>query len=273
MINFNIFSYKFVLKFKVIKKLTAYISFLLKSSNEHGVHSPFVYKLVTACFYSPTNPAYVNAFLKYKNELIHNKKEIVIADFGAGSNYFKGNTRSINEIAQNAGISTKRARLLIRFVQYFKPQNILEIGTSLGLSTYCLHLGNPKAAITTLEGCQETAKVARSQFKNFNFHPTLISGNFKESLPTVLQNNQFDLIYIDGNHQKEATISYFEQCLTSIHNDSIIIFDDIHWSTGMKEAWEIISKNKQVTVSIDTFQWGIVFFRKEQEKEHFIIRF
>ena len=261
-----------MLKFKVIKKLTAYISFLFKSRNEHGVHSPFVFKLVTACFYSRTNQESVNAFLKYKNEFIHNKQEIIISDFGAGSNYFKGNKRKINAIAQNAGISTKRARLLIRFVQYFKPQNILEIGTSLGLSTYCLYLGNPKAVITTLEGCEETSKVARTQLKKFNFYPTLITGNFKEILPTALQNRQFDLIYIDGNHQKEATISYFEQCLNSIHNDSIIIFDDIHWSTGMKEAWEIIRKNKKVTVSIDTFQWGIVFFRKEQEKEHFIIR-
>ncbi|MDO9262230.1 MAG: class I SAM-dependent methyltransferase, partial [Flavobacteriaceae bacterium] len=77
---------------------------------------------------------------------------------------------------------------------------------------------------------------------------------------------------IDGNHQKAATIAYFEQCLKSVHNDSMIIFDDIHWSTDMEEAWEIIQKNPLVTVSIDTFQWGIIFFRKEQEKEHFVIR-
>lgn len=261
-----------MLKFKVIPKIISYIYFLLKSGNEHGVHSPFVYKLITDCFYSKTHQKFVNTFFQYKNDLICNKKEIVIADFGAGSNYFKGNIRQIKAIAQNAGISTKRAQLLIRFVQYFKPQNILEIGTSLGLSTYCLHLGNPKAVITTLEGCEEISKVAQSQFDKYKINASLIVGNFNETLKNTLQNNLFDLIYIDGNHQKEATISYFEQCLKSIHKDSIIIFDDIYWSTEMNEAWEIIRKNKQVTVSIDTFQWGIVFFRIEQEKEHFIIR-
>ncbi|MDP3353114.1 MAG: class I SAM-dependent methyltransferase [Flavobacteriaceae bacterium] len=261
-----------MLKLLVIQKFKSYFTFLLKSTNEHGVHSPFVFNLVTQCFYAITNLEQISSFLSYKKELIFNKEKIIITDFGAGSNYFKGNERLISAIAKNAGISTKRALFLIRLVQYFKPKNILELGTSLGLSTYCLHLGNPKASIQTLEGCIETSKVARTQFDKFKFYPTLTIGNFKETLPFALQNKTFDFIYIDGNHQKEATISYFEQCLKSINNDSIIIFDDIHWSKGMEEAWEIIQKNPLVTVSIDTYQWGIIFFRKEQEKEHFIIR-
>ena len=149
---------------------------------------------------------------------------------------------------------------------------MLELGTSLGLSTYCLHLGNPQATIETLEGCLKTANIAINQLHEFGVKPTLKIGNFKETLPTLLQNKTFDFIYIDGNHQKEPTIFYFEQCLKSIHNDSIIIFDDIHWSKEMEEAWKIIQKNQLVSISIDTYQWGIIFFRKEQEKEHFIIR-
>lgn len=272
MLYFNNFSFKFVLKFKVFQKFKSYIHFLLKSTNEHGVHSPFVFKLVTQCFYAEPNPKLSKVFLKYRNELLINQDEIIITDFGAGSNYFKGNKRKISAIAKNAGISTKRALLLIKLVQYFKPKKCLELGTSLGLSTYCLHLGNPTATIETLEGCKETAQIAMNQLHQFGVKLTLKIGNFKETLPSSLINKTFDFIYIDGNHQKEPTISYFEQCLKSIHNDSIIIFDDIHWSKEMEEAWKIIQKNQLVTISIDTYQWGIIFFRKEQEKEHFVIR-
>ena len=81
----------------------------------------------------------------------------------------------------------------------------------------------------------------------------------------------FDLVYFDGNHSKKATLDYFEALLPTISNDSVWIFDDIHWSADMEEAWEIIKKHPKVSVTIDTFQWGIVFFRAEQEKEHFII--
>ncbi len=272
MIYFNNFSIKFVLKLKVFQKIKSYFTFLLKSTNQHGVHSPFVYNLLTKCFYTDTAPELKNAFLNYKNELLWMDEKIEVTDFGAGSKYFKGNTRKVSDIAKNAGISNKKANFLIRIVHYFKSENILELGTSLGLSTYCLHLGNSKASIETLEGCPETAIIASNQLHKFGVEPIIKIGDFKETLPASLQNKTFDFIYIDGNHQKEPTISYFKECLKSIHNDSIIIFDDIHWSKEMEETWEIIRKNEQVTVSIDTCQWGIIFFRKEQEKEHFIIR-
>ena len=80
------------------------------------------------------------------------------------------------------------------------------------------------------------------------------------------------MVYFDGNHQKAATLEYFQHCLQFVNNESFFIFDDIHWSKEMESAWEEIKKHPKVKVTIDTFQWGIVFFRKEQEKEHFIIR-
>lgn len=256
----------------VFQKIKSYFAFLFKSTNEHGVHSPFVFNLVTQCFYTKTDPTLKQQFLNYKKLLHNNQNEIEVTDFGAGSIFFKSNKRRIRAIAKNAGITLKRAELLLRLVQYFKPNSILELGTSLGLSTYCLNLGNPQATIVTLEGCPETSKIAADQLQLFRVNSDIKTGNFEETLPFLLLNKTYDLIYIDGNHQKEPTISYFNQCLKSIHNDSILIFDDIHWSKEMEEAWEIIKKNPMVTVSIDTYQWGIVFFRKEQQKEHFIIR-
>ena len=257
----------------MIFQLTSYLQFLKKSSNQHGVHSPFLFDLITNCFYKKTDKDKINLITEYRDDLLQNQHKIEVTDFGKGSKVFKSNSREIAKIAKVAGISKKRSRLLIRITSYFKPTAILEIGTSLGIGTACLHLGNPKSNITTLEGCPQTMKVAKNQFKKFSFGGVdFLVGDFKSTLPKALSNKKYDLIYFDGNHQKQPTLDYFEQSLNSIHNDSVFIFDDIHWSKEMSEAWEEIKKHPKVTVTIDTYFWGFVFFRKEQPKEHFTIR-
>lgn len=254
-------------------QIKSYLNFLIKSNNQHGIHSPFVYNLITGCFYDTSPKKWYQKFDEYKASLLNNKNKIFIEDLGAGSRSLQKNERQISKIASNAGISNKRARLLGRIANYFDAQNILEIGTSLGIATSSLRLANPEAKITTLEGCKNTANIAKESFEKFNFqHIDVIIGDFSKTLPEVLNNNIYDLIFFDGNHQKEPTIHYFEQCLHHIHNDSVFIFDDIYWSKGMHEAWQYIIEHPKVTISIDTFNWGIVFFRKEQPKQHFTIR-
>ena len=143
----------------------------------------------------------------------------------------------------------------------------------MGLAKLTMASAAPKAKIITLEGCPETARIAEKYFNQFNLKNIHIElGNFKDTLGEVIRNNKFDLIFLDGNHQKTPTIEYFEECLNAVHNDSVMVFDDIHWSKPMEEAWKIIKGHPKVSVTIDTFQWGIVFFRKEQPKEHFILR-
>ena len=254
-------------------KVKSFILFLFKSTNQHGVHSPFIYNLVTKCFYKKTNPSKLKFINTTKKWLYANNKIITVSDFGSGSNVFKSNERKVANIAKVAGISKKKTGLLLRLVAYFMPESILEIGTSVGLGTATLSVGNPKSKIQTLEGCKNTATIAQELFDKFNLkNIKLTIGNFNDTLPLSLNNNKFDLIYFDGNHQKKATLNYFNLCLESIHNNSIFIFDDINLSMEMQEAWAIIKDHPKVTVSIDTFFWGIVMFRKEQEKQHFIIR-
>ncbi len=255
-------------------QIKSYINFLWNSKNHHGVHSPFVFDLVTNCFYDKTNYPEYSILKNYRNSLLQNKNTIEVTDFGAGSRVFKSNTRAINQIAKNAGISSKRAELLFRIVRYFEPETILEIGTSLGLATSALALGSSKAKITTLEGCPNTMAIAKNQLQlqnlnNIKFENTEFSSYLKNCPLYIIH---YQLIYFDGNHSKKATLEYFELLLPTITNDSVWIFDDIHWSPEMEEAWEIIKKHPKVKVTIDTFQWGIVFFRSEQEKEHFTIR-
>lgn len=255
-------------------QIKSYLKFLWNSKNEHGVHSPFVFSLLTKCFYDKKPKREYLILKNYRKSLLENKNFIEVTDFGAGSKVFKSNRRQISKIASTAGISPKRAELLFRVTNYFQPKNILEIGTSLGLATAALALGNTEAKVMTIEGCPNTANTAQNQLDKFDcknveniiseFESFLISEN--------LDSKSYDLIYFDGNHSKKATLTYFEILLQTINNDSVWIFDDIHWSREMEEAWEIIKNHPKVKVTIDTFQWGFVFFRYEQEKEHFVIR-
>ena len=145
----------------MLQIIKSYLNFLWNSKNEHGVHSPFVFNLVTKCFYDKKKYAEYSILNNYRNSLLANKNKIEVTDFGAGSRVFKSNTRAINQIAKNAGTSSSRAELLFRITKYFQPENIIEIGTSLGLATSALSLGNPKAKITTLEGCPNTLAEAK----------------------------------------------------------------------------------------------------------------
>lgn len=258
----------------MLQQIKSYLNFLWNSKNQHGVHSPFVFELVTKCFYDKKNYREYSILKNYRNSLLENKNTIEVNDFGAGSRVFKSNTRAINQIAKNAGISCKRAELLFRIVNYFQPNTILEIGTSLGLATSAMSLGNKNSKVITLEGCPNTMAIAKNQCQLQNLNNIeFVNTKFEDYLSNCQLNTEHcQLIYFDGNHSKKATLEYFELLLPTITNDTVWIFDDIHWSKDMEEAWEIIKNHPKVTVTIDTFQWGIVFFRNEQKKEHFVIR-
>ena len=251
-----------------------YIKFLFRSRNQHGVHSPFIYQLITQCFYNKTPFESYETLESFRKRLYANDTKILVQDFGAGSRVFKGNVRNIHKIAKTAGITPKRAQLLFRVVNYLQPKNILEMGTSVGLATSALSLGHPDSKVLTIEGCKTTSEVAQEQFDHFEMRNIqLIHGEFDRVMDTKgIKNSNFQLIFVDGNHNKEATLALFNTLLANINNDTIMIFDDIYWSKGMTEAWEEIMKHPKVKVSIDIFYWGMIFFRKEQEKEHFSIR-
>ena len=253
-------------------QIKSYLNFLLKSTNQHGVHSPFVYDFVTKCLYDKKTYLQYKLLDGFRNNLLQNNSVIQVTDFGSGSRVFSSNKRAVSAIAKNAGVPIKRQQLLFRISNYFQPRNILELGTSLGLGTVAQSLGSSSANIITIEGCPNTAKVAKQQFEKYELQNVdLRVQNFDDFLNNDDTSN-YDLVYIDGNHNKEKTIQYFNTLLEKVHNDTLFIFDDIYWSKAMTEAWETICKNTKVTVSIDSFYWGFAFFRKEQKKEHFIIR-
>jgi len=260
---------------KKIHLIIHYIKYFITARNQHGIHSPFVYELYNNVIKDQT-PFYVFSDIEsIRAKLLLSKLEIAITDFGAGSVVNKSNKRYINDIAKNSLKAPKYAQLLFRLVNRFKPANVLELGTSLGVTTMYLAASNSKMNVTTVEGCLNIAKVAQINFdklglKNIN----LVNKPFEEFLPHYLKTvSTLDFVFFDGNHTKEATLNYFNWCLDKINQNTVFVFDDIYWSEGMNEAWNEIKQHQKVTTTIDLFAIGIVFFKPDLSKEHFVLRY
>ncbi len=253
----------------------SYFLYRLRATNTHGVHSPFVFNLLNDVIYNDKEYYIYNEIETLRKQLLENENTVECIDLGAGSLNSQSRKRSIKHHALFSAKPPKYAQLIFRMVNHFQPSVIIELGTSLGITTAYISKGNSKVKVITIEGCKEIADIARQNFKQLeinNVEP--ITGNFDSELPAILTKiKNTDFVFFDGNHRKEATLNYFYQCLEKANEHSIFIFDDIYWSLEMKDAWNEIKKNKEVTVSLDLFYMGIIFFRKEQVKQDFVIRF
>jgi predicted O-methyltransferase YrrM len=211
-----------------------------------------------------------------RRELLQSKEVLQVTDLGAGSLTGAGTARKVGDIARHAAKPPKFGQLFYRLVQYLQPQYLLELGTSLGLSTSYMALSKPDAKLVTIEGCPNIADRAHRNFEVLDIQNVQqLTGNFDDVLPALLrQQPRLDWVYIDGNHRKDPTLAYFEQCLTCAHEESLFIFDDIHWTPGMEAAWQTIQQHPRVTLTIDLFFIGLVFFRPEVKvKQHFVLKY
>lgn len=252
-----------------------YLNYFFKARNQHGIHSPFVYELYNNVIKDQT-PFYVFSDIEsIRAKLLLSNIEIEINDFGAGSTINKSNKRRISDIAKNSLKASKYAQLLFRLVNRFKPTNVLELGTSLGISTMYLAASSSKTHVTTVEGCSNISKVAQINFYKLGLkNIKLINQSFEDFLPDYLKTiPTLDFVFFDGNHTKEATLNYFNLCVEKINQHTIFVFDDIYWSKGMNEAWNEIKHHPKITTTIDLFTVGIIFFNPDLSKEHFVLRY
>jgi len=246
----------------------------LRAKTRHGVHSPFVYRLVDKVFYDATPKNVYTEVENIRKTLLADDCEITIIDLGAGSHVNNNRQKKISDIAAHALKPPKLAQLLYRIAADLQPKNIIELGTCLGVTTIYLQKAAPNAKVYTLEGSPQTAEVAKEEFSKAGLNDIeLVTGNFDDTLPGIIDKlDKVDFVFVDGNHQKEATLRYFEWCLPKVYEDTLLIFDDIYWSEGMKEAWAQIKAHPQVMVTVDLFWIGLVFFKKGRMKEDFLIK-
>lgn len=252
-----------------------YIKHILSAKTRHGTHSPFVYNLVDKVIYDFNDKPEYHSIEKLRENLLQDPRSITVTDLGAGSLVNNQRTKAIKSIAKNALKPKKLAQLLYRLAAEFKPSNLLELGTCLGVTTAYFSKALPNAEIMSMEGCPQTANIAKENWDKLSLkNVTVKVGNFDDTLPEVIKHQeQLDFVFIDGNHRKDATLNYFNLCLPKVHENSVIIFDDIYWSKGMAEAWGQIKAHPDVIVTIDLFWIGLVFFREGQAKQNFKIKF
>ena len=255
-----------------------YLKYYILASNGkgHGIHSPFVFSFITKLLNDDRHFYTYESVEMIRQLLLNDHQLLKIEDFGAGSRVRKNNTRKVSDIANSSLKPKKFGQLLFRIVDQYAPHQILELGTSLGVTTAYLAAARQDSKVITMEGASTVAEVARNNFKKLQLHNIeLVEGNFDETLSATLQKIKIiDLAFVDGNHRYEPTIRYFREILPVIQEHSILIFDDIHWSKEMEQAWEEIKQDPTVTLTIDLFFIGLVFFRKEQKaKQDFVIRF
>lgn len=252
-----------------------YFIYLWKAKSAHGVHSPFVFQFINEVLKDTRHYYFFEEIQKLRNEMYADKTLLNIEDFGAGSHLNNFKQRAVNDIARTAGRNEKLGKLLFRMVNQYKPQCILELGTSMGLGTSYLATANTMAQVHTIEGGKEIAAQAKKHFAKLGIQNIIQHvGNFDEVLIPILQQlASIDLLFVDGNHRKIPTLNYFENAKPFLHQHSIVIFDDIHWSAEMHEAWQIIKNDEKVSLSIDLFYFGIVFFQSDfKEKQHFVLK-
>jgi predicted O-methyltransferase YrrM len=252
-----------------------YLKYLIRSGNEHSIHSPFIFDLYTHAI-KPKKWYYkFNEIEKLRKELIRSEKKIRITDFGAGSKVSSSDERSISSIAKYSEKTAALAQLIFRIINYTKPHIIFDLGTSLGITTIYEASVNSDSKVYTFEGCPETAKIAEENFRKMNLkNIRMVTGNIDETLsPTIEFVSKIDFVFFDANHRYEPTLRYFSECLKKKHEDSLFILDDIHWSDEMEKAWEEIKKHSEVTLTVDLFFIGLVFFRKKQPKQNFILKY
>src|SRR5215217_2478690 len=235
-----------------------YLLYRLKAKTRHGLHSPFVYRLVDKVIYDFSAKKVYEEVEGIRKQLLADDRMITVTDLGAGSHVNNNKQKRVGDIAKNALKPTRLAQLLYRLVADAQPDNIIELGTCLGTTSVYLQKAAPNAKVYTLEGCLQTAGVAKQTFEKADTpYINLTVGNFDDTFQKVINGfDKLDFVFVDGNHRKDATLEYFEWCLPKVHDGTLLIFDDIYWSQGMKEAWAEIKAHPQVTVTVDLFWIG-----------------
>ncbi|RFC53523.1 O-methyltransferase [Brumimicrobium aurantiacum] len=250
-----------------------YIKYCLIAKNRHGVHSPYVYDFNDRCLSTSIPKEHQRQFKALKNSLLNDQSTIQVTDLGAGSKKMEKD-RKVAQIAKISGSRSKYAKLLYRLVRHYQPQKVLELGTSLGLGSYMLASATDEVVLTTVEGCQSTMGVAMKAFPESVKHKVdFIHSDFLSFLKQLKKDQVYDLVFIDGDHKGEKLVEQLDLLKPHIHDETIILIDDIRWSKDMLSTWNSLLQSEKYHLSIDLFKMGIIVPRFHQEKEHFVIRY
>lgn len=251
-------------------RVKAFFKYYFRAITKYNTHSPFLFDFVSHVLDTDKNYYIFDDIEAHRKVLLTSDNKIKVTDFGAGSQMQPSGLRSISGIAKSSISSVEKCRILFNLTQYYNCKLVLEFGTSLGISSSYLASAGTSIKVVTLEGDEKIAALANNTHQSLGLKNIDIKvGQFNLTLPQALnQLDRMDLVFLDGHHQYQPTLDYFESVITKCHENSIIVLDDIYWSEGMENAWKSIIQRPEVTLSIDLFDIGIVFLKKDLSKEN-----
>ncbi|MEI6409330.1 MAG: class I SAM-dependent methyltransferase [Bacteroidota bacterium] len=250
-------------------QIRQYGNFYFQAVTQYQLHSPFVFELATAVLEDDRDYYAFRDVELLRKKMLASDVWIDRVDFGAQ----EGRRREmLRKVVANAASSPRQGKMLFRLANHLHPQTMLELGTSTGIGAMYLASGARNARFRTLEGCPQTAAVARNNAEILGLHHVEVTdGPFEQTLlPALNDLKTVDLFYLDGNHRPEPTLRYFEQCLPYAKPKAVFVFDDIYWSAGMTDAWKKIQEHPKVTLTVDFFAISLAFIDPAfKQKQHF----
>jgi predicted O-methyltransferase YrrM len=259
---FEAMSFKFII---------AYFKHQLTANNRHGTHSPFVYRLADEVIYDFSNKKVYEALEDQRKKLFNDDSDIEFTRLEEDNLLKKKNKQKVKILAKSVLMQPRLGQLIFRLAANNTPKQVLVLEANFGISAAYLAKACPQAKVIAVENCLASAAIANQVFEELKLNNIdLRVGNFKEVLA---RNERLDLVYIDGKQTKASILNYFNWCLPQLHEQSLFICNDIHQNEEMKAAWNELKNHPQVTVTIDLFWLGLVYFRNGQAKEHFKLKF
>ncbi|MEZ5174398.1 MAG: class I SAM-dependent methyltransferase [Bacteroidia bacterium] len=249
----------------------SYLQYVLKVKNMHRVHSPFMFSLYQDVIRNTRQYYIFEEIEEERKRLLQDSELLSNNDPGAGSRGVK--PRTVSEIAAVSLVRPAYGRMLFKLVQHFQYKNMLELGTSLGISGAYLAAAAADANLITIEGREEISRKAAETFGRLGLRNiTQIQGLFENTLETALQQlKNVDLVYLDGDHRGEAVKQHVKTILPFLSKNALIVVDDIRWSPSMWQAWQELKKMPEFEVTADLLRMGLLFKRPGQASEDFTL--
>lgn len=253
--------------------IKAYIKYLLHARHRKGfgIHSPYVFALLNDVVFDTTPYYSYSDIERTRHLMLHDRTALRTYPIGTSS-------RTSTTVAREARLSTKPAKyaqLIHRLALHNHSRTIIELGSNLGITTLYLAATDSRATIHTIEEQETIARIAQDNYDRHhasNIH--LIHGDIDSHLaPLIASLHTIDLAYIDANHRYTPTMQYYQTIRQKTTPESIIIIDDPHRSPEMEQAWQQITADPTVTLSIDLYHIGLLFLRPELPKQHYIVKY
>ncbi|MBX2901566.1 MAG: class I SAM-dependent methyltransferase [Cyclobacteriaceae bacterium] len=247
-----------------------FINHWLHVVDEHSIHSPFYFDFYNQVL-RPTASGKISEIEVVRNRLLQSTEQITLDDLGAPSPHFASTTRPLSKIAATSASTPKMCAFYYRLATYLQARTIVELGTSVGLTTlYLAHTPNSK--VITFEGNAPLVQVANTHFEYFNpKNIELVPGNIDQTLPRLVQHPvKIDLALMDANHRYAPTLRYFNLLARRMQEQGVIIVDDIYYSPEMATAWNELKNHPLIYGSVDLYRFGILFFNPALNRQHYV---